>query len=48
MNEKKEKLKEKELIKEYRKNKNREKIKVDKQNKKEKVKEKNLVNYSFL
>ena len=30
------------------KNKNREKIKVDKQNKKEKVKEKNLVNYSFL
>ena len=41
--EKKEKLKEKELIKEYRKNKNRQKIKVD--NKKEKVKEKNLVNY---
>ena len=32
----------------YRKNKNKEKIKVDKQNKKEKVKEKNLVNYSFL
>ena len=46
MNEKKEKLKEKELIKEYRKNKNRQKIKVD--NKKEKVKEKNLVNYSFV
>ena len=33
MKEKKEKLKEKELIKEYGKNKNREKIKVDKQNK---------------
>ena len=48
MNEKKEKLKEKELIKVYGKNKNREKIKVDKQNKKEKVKEKNLVNYSFV
>ena len=48
MKAKKEKLKEKELIKEYRKNKNREKIKVDKQNKKEKVKEKNLVNYSFV
>ena len=48
MIEKKEKLKEKELIKVYRKNKNREKIKVDKQNKKEKVKEKNLVNYSFV
>ena len=48
MKEKIEKLKEKELIKEYGKNKNREKIKVDKQNKKEKVKEKNLVNYSFL
>ena len=41
-------MKEKELIKEYGKNKNREKIKVDKQNKKEKVKEKNWVNYSFL
>ena len=35
-------------LKEYGKNKNREKIKVDKQNKKEKVKEKNLVNYSFV
>ena len=46
MKEKEEKLKEKELIKEYRKNKNRQKIKVD--NKKEKVKEKNLVNYSFV
>ena len=41
-------MKEKELIKEYGKNKNREKIKVDKQNKKEKVKEKNWVNYCFL
>ena len=41
-------MKEKELIKEYGKNKNNEKIKVDKQNKKEKVKEKNWENYSFL
>ena len=40
MNEKKEKLKEKELIKVYGKNKNKEKIKVDKQNKKEKMKKK--------
>ena len=48
MIEKKEKLKEKELIKVYRKNKNREKIKIDKQNKKEKVKEKKLVKLQFL
>ena len=41
-------MKEKELIKEYGKNKNKEKIKVDKQNKKEKIKKKNLVNYSFV
>ena len=41
-------MKEKELIKEYGNNKNKEKIKVEKQNKKEKVKEKNWVNYSFL
>ena len=41
-------MKEKEIIKGYGKYKNREKIKVDKQNKKEKVKEKNWENYSFL
>ena len=35
-------------LKGFGKNKNREIIKVDKQNKKERVKEKNWVNYSFV